>query len=235
MIPMTPHRRHHAARGFTLIEVLVAVSILCIVVGLTWGSFQQTFKAKATIETNAVRYHSVRIALERLSRELTMAYLSQNEDPTQPDRRTYFIAKRKGDIDELRFSMMGHQRLYADADESDTSQVAYYGARDRDTGKLNLVRRETRRLSTVKIEAASGRADILCDDVVRLKLDYYDGRDKQWREEWATTSADGQTDRVPSKVKITLTVHDERGNEVPFTTSVRLPMQEPLNLKPRMN
>ena len=225
-----PRRRRG---GFTLIEVLVAVSILAIVVGLTWGSFQQTFKAKATIEGNAVRYHSVRLALERLTRELTMAYLSQNEDPTQQDRRTFFIGKRKGDVDEIRFSMMGHQRLYADADEGDTSQVSYYGARDRDTGKLNLMRRETRRLGIVKIEQAPGRADMLCDDVVRLQLDFYDARDKQWREEWSTASADGQADRLPSRVKITLTVHDERNNEVPFTTSVRLPMQEPLNLKPR--
>jgi hypothetical protein len=36
---------------------------------------------------------------------------------------------------------------------------------------------------------------------------------------------------LPGRVKITLTVRDERGHEVPFTTEVRIAMQEPLNLR----
>jgi hypothetical protein len=47
-----------------------------------------------------------------------------------------------------------------------------------------------------------------------------------------TTAADGQPDRLPSRVRITLTVHDERGKEVPFQTETRIAMQEPLNSKP---
>ena len=44
-------------------------------------------------------------------------------------------------------------------------------------------------------------------------------------------TADGQPDRLPSKVRITLTVRDERGKEVPFQTQARVFMQEPLNLR----
>jgi general secretion pathway protein J len=223
------------ARGFTLVEVMVAISILAIVTALTWGSFQQTFKAKSIVESNAVRYHSVRLTLERLAREISMAYLSTNEDATQAERRTFFIGRRRGDIDELRFSYFGHQRLYANADECDTAQVAYYAARDRnDSSRLNLVRRETRRESNLKMEQVAGTADILCDDVLRLQFDYWDARDKTWREEWVTTDAAGQPGRLPAKVKITLTVRDERGNEIPFSTEVRLPMQEALNFQQRV-
>src|SRR5262249_54827117 len=158
-------------------------------------------------------------ALERISREVSMAFLSQNEDTTQQERRTFFVAKRKMDIDELRFSMFGHQRLYADADEADTSQVAYYGGRALDdTRKMDLSRRETRRMSNIKMEQAPGRADILCDDVARLQFDYWDWRDKSWHEDWNTLSVDGQPGRLPSKVKITLVVYDSLGQEVPFVT-----------------
>ncbi len=163
-----------------------------------------------------------------------MAYISQNEDTSQPERRTLFVGKRHFDIDEVRFSYFGHQRLYQDANECDTAQVYYYSQRDREvSGRLNLMRRETRRLQYLKVEDNTGESDIVCDDVVKLKLDYWDGRDKQWREEWVTNSADGQPDRLPSRVRITLTVHDERGREVPFQTEVRLAMQEPLNSKPQ--
>ncbi|MCA1665080.1 MAG: hypothetical protein LC659_12565, partial [Myxococcales bacterium] len=48
-----------------------------------------------------------------------------------------------------------------------------------------------------------------------------------------TNALDGQPDRLPSKIRITLTVHDERGKEVPFQTEVRVAMAEPLNNQPR--
>ena len=132
----------------------------------------------------------------------------------------------------MRFSYFGHQRLYQDANEADSAQVAYWSQRNRDDSrKTDLVRRETRRLAYLKIEDQPGESDVVCDDVVGLKLEYWDSRDKQWREEWITTQADGQRDRLPARVKITLTVHDERGKEVPFTTEARIAMQEPLNLR----
>jgi general secretion pathway protein J len=221
-------------RAFTLIEVMVAVAILATVTTLTWGSFKQTFTTKAQVEAQAGRYRTVRLALDRLARELSMAFLSQDEDTLQAERRTRFVGKRHSDVDEIMFSYFGHQRLYQDANEADTALVGYYGARDRDDSrKTNLMRRETRRLSYYKIDDQPGEADIVCDDLVRLKLDYWDARDKQWREEWVTTSADGQPDRLPSKARITLTVRDERGKEVPFQTEVRIAMSEPLNNQPK--
>ena len=222
------------ARGFTLIEVMVAVSILAIVTTLTWASFKQTFNTKSAIEAQAGRYRTVRLALERMARELSMVYVSQNEDTSQPERRTRLVGKHHGDIDDVLFSYFGHQRLYQDANEADTALVSYYAARDRDDSrKQNLMRRETRRLSYLKIDEQPGEADIVCDDVVKLKIDYYDHRDKVWREEWVTTALDGQPDRLPSKIRITLTVHDERGKEVPFQTEVRVAMSEPLNNQPK--
>jgi general secretion pathway protein J len=221
-------------RGFTLIEVMVAVSILALVTTLTWASFKQTFSTKSAVEAQAGRYRTVRLALERMARELSMVYVSQNEDTSQPERRTRLVGKHHGDIDDVTFSYFGHQRLYQDANEADTALIAYYSARDRDDSrKTNLMRRETRRLSNYKIDEQPGEADIVCDDVLRLKIDYWDARDKQWREEWVTTSADGQPDRLPSKIRITLTVRDERGKEVPFQTEVRVAMSEPLNNQPK--
>ena len=217
-------------RGFTLIEVMVAVGIVATVTTLIWSSFSSTVKTKAAVESQSARYRTVRIALERIAREVSMAYLSQNEDTTLPERRTFFMGKRRSDIDELRFSYFGHQRLFQDVAESDTAQVIYFGARDRD-GKRNLYRRETRRLSNLKPEEAAGETNMVCDDVVRLRIDYYDAREKQWRDEWVTTSADGQPDRLPSRVRITLSVRDERDKEIPFETTVRIMMQEALNLK----
>jgi general secretion pathway protein J len=221
------------SRGFTLIEIMVAVAILAMAVVMVFSSMRTTFKTKAAVEAQSGRYRTVRLALERLTRELSMAYISQNEDTFQQERRTFFQGKRHADYDEVRFSYFGHQRLYADGRESDTAQVVYICAPDReDSRRTNLLRRETRRLSNLKPDEAPGETDIVCDDIVKFRLEYWDARDKQWREEWVTTAADGQPDRLPSRVRVTLTVHDERGKEVPFQTEARLAIQEPLNSKP---
>jgi general secretion pathway protein J len=230
--PMT--RATTRRRGFTLIEVMVAVAILAIVTTLTWTSFKQTIATKSAIEGQAGRYRTVRLALDRMARELSMAYVSQNEDVLQQERRTRFVGKPHGDVDEVTFSYFGHQRLYQDANECDTALVSYYASRDRnDSRKTNLIRRETRRLSNLRIEEQAGEADIVCDDVVKLKLQYWDERNKEWREDWATTSGAAQVDRLPGKIRITLTVHDERGVEVPFQTQVKVAMSEPLSNAPQ--
>jgi len=200
---------------------------------MAFSTMQSTMKTKSAIEANAGRYRTVRLALDRMAREIEMAYLSQDEDTSQQERRTFFIGKRHTELDEIGFSYFGHQRLYADGRECDTAQVRYFTARDRDDSrKTNLMRRETRRLSNVKLDDAPGETNIVCDDVVKLRIEYWDARDKIWREEWITNAADGQPDRLPSRVRITLTVHDERGKEIPFQTETRIQMQEPLFLKP---
>ena len=219
-------------RGFTLIEVMVAISILAVVATLVWSSFRQTSQTKLRIEAQAIRYRTVRIALDRMAREIAMAYLSQNEDTAQPERRTRFAGKHHGNFDELTFSYFGHQRLYEEATEGDTAVVAYTTEPSRERrGTTDLVRRETRRLGYQRPEDLAGQRDVLCDDVAKVRLEYWDSRDKQWREEWNTTTADGQIDRLPGKVKITLVARDDQNREVPFQTQTRVLMQEPLNLR----
>jgi type II secretion system protein J len=222
-------------RGFSLIEVLIAVSILASITVLVLGSVQQTFRAKRTTEVRASRYRAARIAMDRMIRDIQMAYLSKNIMPgTEQTPRTFFDGQRKGDIDELRFSYFGHQRLYADAKEADTAAVGYFGMRDRDDPRrLNLMRRETRRIQAERFDNIPAETDLLCDDVVRLELTYYDPIKKEWQESWRTTQADGNPDRLPSRVRIRLVIHDDQGEELSFTSETRVAMFQLLDTQPR--
>ncbi len=219
------------ARGFTLIEIMIAIAIVATITVLTWGSFNQTFKTKRTVEARMSRYRSARIAMDRLVRDLSMAYLSANNVPgTEQTPRTFFDGQRKNDVDELRFSYFGHQRLYADAREADTAVVGYFGLRDRENARrLNLMRRETRRLQADRFENLAGETDLLCEDVVRLEVSYWHPDRKEWLETWRTTQADGFPGRLPSKVKIRLIIHDEEEKEVTFLTEARIAMFELLD------
>ncbi|MCS6914784.1 MAG: type II secretion system protein GspJ [Myxococcales bacterium] len=227
------HRR--ARGGFTLIEILVAVGIVASVAVLVWGSFQQAHRARRTVEAKMSRYRAARIAMDRMIRDISMAYLSNNVVPgTEQTPRTFFDGVRKTDVDELRFSYFGHQRLYADAKEADTAAVSYFGLRDKqDPRRIHLMRRETRRLQADRFENIAGETDLLCDDVVRLELSYYHPDRREWLETWQTTQADGFPGRLPSKVRIRLVIHDDQGEELAFLTETRIAMFQLLDTSPR--
>ncbi|HEY2903573.1 MAG TPA: type II secretion system protein [Polyangia bacterium] len=228
----TPVPRRHAQAGFTLIEVVLAVAILAFITTIMFGSFTQAVTSKRNIEASQDRMHTVRIALLRMAREIEMAYQSGAENPALPDKpRTRFDGIARGDVDELVFSSFAHQRLRSGLTESDTTLVTYYGERDPDDRRiLNLMRRETRRLQAEDPKLIPGESYILCPDVAKLKFSYYDFIRKEWETDWTTVGAN-KLDYLPSHVRISLTVIDERGQEVTYSTDARIQVIEKVQYK----
>jgi general secretion pathway protein J len=225
-------RPRFESSGFTLIEVMLALAILGFVTTIMWGSFNQTITNKRAIETAQERTHTVRVALMRMAREIEMGYLSASENTALSDRRTFLIGSARGDVDELSFSTFAHQRLRAGLAEGDTSVIGYFGERDPDDRRvLNLMRRETRRLQAENPSNIIGEAYVLCPDVSRVKFSYYDHKLKEWETDWSTLNASGQQ-YLPAHIRITLTVIDERGQEVSYSTDARIQMTEKVDYKP---
>jgi prepilin-type N-terminal cleavage/methylation domain-containing protein len=227
----TSVRPRQGAAGFTLLEVILALAILGFITSILWGSFSQTATIKKRTEATQERAHAARVALMRLSRELEMAFLSDSENPFLQERRTMFISTRHRDIDELRFSWFGRQRLRGDIPEADSSLVMYYAEPDPDDRSvLNLMRRETRRLEAGDPRSVLGEAYVLCPGISRLKFSFLDNK-REWREEWTTVGVDGMP-YLPSHVRIQLTIYDERGQEKTFTSSARIMMTERVAYRP---
>lgn len=224
-------RHDDCQHGFTLIEIMLALGLLAFVTSLLWGTFAQTAKIKRRIEAAQDRTHTVRVALMRMSREIEMAYRSGSDGIGTADRRTMFSGTSHNDFDQLRFSWFGHQRLRADAPEGDTALVTYLTMPDPDDPTItNLMRRETKRLEAKDPKLLSGETYILCPDISRIKFAYYDYKQKDWREEWDTTTADGQQ-YLPTQVRISLTIIDERGMPVTFTSIARLHVLETVDYR----
>jgi type II secretory pathway pseudopilin PulG len=218
--------------GFTLLEVLLAFAILAFITTIIWGTFSQTNLIKRRTEAVQDRSHAARVALMRLSRELEMAFLSDSENPAVQERRTMFISETQRDVDELRFSWFGRQRLRTDIPESDTSVIMYYAQTDPDDPSVtNLMRRETRRLEAVDPRTIPGESYVLCPGVARLKFSFFDYKKKEWREDWSTMGADG-LQYLPTHVRIALTIYDEKGREQTYTSSARIMMTERVAYRP---
>jgi type II secretory pathway pseudopilin PulG len=225
-------RMRNVESGFTLLEVLLAFAILGFLTTILWGSFTQTNRIKKSTEAVQERSHVARVALMRLSRELEMAFLSDSENPAVQERRTMFISEAQRDVDELRFSWFGRQRLRTDIPESDASVIMYYGQTDPDDPSVtNLMRRETRRLEAVDPRTIPGESYVLCPGVARLKFSFFDYKKKEWREDWSTMGADG-LQYLPTHVRIALTIYDEKGREQTYTSSARIMMTERVAYRP---
>src|SRR5207237_6497019 len=67
--------------GVTLIEVMVAMAIIAIVSTLLYTGFVQTAHNKERIETEVDRQHEIRMGLERVAREVSMAFVSAHLNP----------------------------------------------------------------------------------------------------------------------------------------------------------
>jgi general secretion pathway protein J len=223
-------QKHQAA--FTLIEVMVAMEIIAIVSTLIYSGFSQTSQNKRRVEREIDRHHEIRMGVERIARELSMAFVSAhiNPSPALQVVKTAFVGKDFGKGARIDFTSFSHQRLYRDAHESDQNEISYYLDDDHlNPGKNVLVRREQRRIDDDPQHG--GQAQILIENVNKFELSYLEPMTFQWLTTWDTTQAAMQPNRLPTQVRIKVTVPNLRGRgpDISFSTRASLPLQFALN------
>ncbi len=217
--------------GFTLVELVLAIAILGFMMLVAWSVISGTATARVNLAVRQDRDHELRVATSIMVRDLSSAYLSSNEDQNLMERRTMFVGKAESDVDDLRFSSMAHRVLWADANESEQTVIAYAAEEDPDrSGVTNLVRREQRRPSNEPSREEPAELDLLLRDVRRVQFEYWDWKNKEWMKDWDSTQADGERGRLPTRVRITIEVPSggDDGATVKYQTQARLLMQEEL-------
>lgn len=220
-------RRRQA--GMTLLEVMVAMGVFAVVGALVYGGFAQTARAKRQLEAQLDRYHEVRVAMERMVRELSMAYVSTHVhiSPSMAGMRTIFQGKDSGFGDRIDFTSVSHTRVYRDAKESDQNEISYFMTDAPSGDGKVLARRMQPRIDEKPDEG--GRVEVLLTDVLEFELEYLDASDFEWVKTWDAATGVGQTNRLPMQVKIKLVVPTLATNagsdkRETFTTRAVLPM-----------
>ncbi|MFT3709568.1 MAG: type II secretion system protein GspJ [Archangium sp.] len=208
--------------GFTLMEVVIAVGITAFIGIILGVSFNTTIQNKEIIEGQAEHYRMLRACMNRMTREIGAAYVSDRYDPKryrdQYDRPTNFIGTRE----KLIFSTLAHQRLYSDAKESDQMVVEYSVKSSTDPkakGRNDVVRRENVLLEE-RIDRG-GNEDSLFEGAKKIEFQYWNSERKQWEDEWDTRRTERKS-ILPTRVKITIFATDENNKEVKYTTQARI-------------
>ncbi len=215
------------ARGFTLGEVMIAVAITAVIGALVVGSFQRAYAAKELTESQEERFSGARVALSRMARELTEAFLSDHYDRKRyREPPTFFRGRDRGDRDDLMFTTMAHARLVRDAKESDQAVVQYTVDADPEhPGEYALFRREKARIDEDP-ERGGARA-VVCEHVSTFDVQYWDWKRQEWAREWVTNSAERQN-MLPTRVRVRLGLKMPDGKEQIFETQARVAIVRPL-------
>ena len=215
-------------RGFTLLEVMIAIAVLAMIGALTWKSFDGAYDLKQRVEKAEDRDQTVRAALDRIAREVSMTFLSQHYDSKRFRERPTFFKLRdgRGEAD-LSFTSFAHERLHVDAKESDQAVFEYKLERDAE-GNRSVFRRVKPQID--EEPDRGGEKAVLADDVLRFTVQAWDPKDREWRDEWDSNSPQrsGQV-LIPPRVRIALTVKDEQGKERTWTTQAGIVLDQPLD------
>ncbi|OGQ16777.1 MAG: hypothetical protein A2138_25185 [Deltaproteobacteria bacterium RBG_16_71_12] len=213
------------ARGFSLIEILVAASLLAIVGGMLVQSLSSSLDAKEAVEGTSNRYHLVRSAVSRMVDEISQAYLSAHVASAEARSETGFLGER----DKLNFTAFGYVPRVADEKKGDSRQLAYYLDTDPKTQTQSLLRREQANLDDNFEEG--GRALVLLSDVRELTLEYWDATKEEWLDKWDAQGSDpNQASKLPQRVRLKITAVMGDGEQQTFMTQTRIWLPAPIKL-----
>jgi general secretion pathway protein J len=190
-------------RGFTLVEVVVAISVLALIGLMTFLTLSNALNTRDLLEEEDAANQAARIAMSRIRRDLQLAYLTTNTAAVNT-YRTIFVGQDERGADRLWLATLSHQRRIVGAREGDQTEITYWTEDDPTrSDALVLLRREAPRID--QEPEKDGTLAPVAYGVRAFDLQYLDQQDGEWKKEWDTTGAD-TPNRLPRAVRVTLTL-----------------------------
>jgi prepilin-type N-terminal cleavage/methylation domain-containing protein len=205
-------------RGFTLIEMMLAVAILGLILAMLAGSFHAVAASKLHAEGRLYTEREGRAVLWEMSNELIGAV----QTPVIPSHVLLLGAARyEGGVpvNTLTVSTLdaAHRRSL---DGYGAEQVVAYQAVPNPNRRGWYLLERTQQ-SGLAYGATNVTPIVVADNLISLHFRYFDG--EQWGEVWnSQTMSPGR--QLPIAVAIDLRLGDPGGHVMSFSTQVMLPM-----------
>jgi general secretion pathway protein J len=230
--------RRARSRGFTLVELLVAIVILSLISVLIYSAFSSMKRSREGLERVEDRYREGRLAMARMTRELQSAFISLHApiNTALLVEKTAFVGTSGTPADRIDFDSFANRRVDRNSHISDQCELSYFGSPNPDeSGVTDLARRVS---TTLDLEPKKGgRVEVLATDIDLFDLQYLDPLTGTWLDTWDTTQGvTGQPARLPVQVRIVLVLNGgarqgySRGQgTIRLITKVSLPIENGLN------
>ncbi|MEK6776546.1 MAG: type II secretion system protein [bacterium] len=222
-------RTRLSQQGLTLLEILVAMFIFSIILGVVYSTFFGSSKTASLIESNEDAYQTARSFLGMISLELRALYY----DSSSGLGLSGVNKETDGDaVDEIYFISTSYQRTSPEAREGEIAEIGYFFDVDPISGKKRLIRSVD---SSVDSDIKDGGTLMLLTEQVKsLDIKYYKKDTKEWLDEWQAQSQpqsqaspqpqqqqQQQQPQLPDEIRIELSVVDDHEHETKFHKTIQ--------------
>jgi general secretion pathway protein J len=191
-------RLHKNTRGFTLLEIMVALALLAVIVVAIYSTWFSIVKGSAVAARAAAAGQRTRIAMSSvLDSLLSSCMYSQNQ------RYYSFVVSADGDYSSLSFT--AHlPNFFLRSRKFDGAEVRRlnFTVEDGPDSKKQLVLRQNVLLMDPDKDEVENPV-VLARDVTQFIVEFTDPKTGDWTSEWDNTN------QLPAKVRVTLTVGDK--------------------------
>jgi prepilin-type N-terminal cleavage/methylation domain-containing protein len=192
------------SKGFTLIEILISLTLLTIVLGAVYSSFFSVHSVLERFENVSLKYHEARTALDIIRREIESALPKSPGAIKKTEDKTAFVIKDRdimgkstSELNLTAFTFKG----------SGLNTISYY-VEEKD-GKLNLLKKES-------------PAGIQSKEYPMETIEAIDGFSVETfsNNQWVKTWNSANTGRLPDIVRVSIEF-DDNGKKVKLTEYAR--------------
>lgn len=218
--------RRGPVRGFTLVEILLAMLLTAIVMALIYGVVSSTIQAQQRIEQVTRSTEIGPAIMSQIRSDLQGAFLPRKDEEGFVGRNSQGSSGDRDRIDFVATTIAyGREEEELDPRFHSVNELGYQ-VKDNpnDTGVGILYRREDYFVD--KDPMRGGRLMELYERVLHFDVRYYDG--EEWFEEWNSRDAKGKLPRaVRVELRILVSDRDQSDREKTYVTTVVFPEEEP--------
>lgn len=221
-------------RGFTFLEVVLSITILVLIMGVTYGALNQITRAKKLLDDSRDSKFIADAILSRFTRELQLAYpLGSVIPPPQKKNQPYpgqpplfGESKGKGQGEGLAnvtfLALEGGQYLPDGGTHTGVVQISYRAEKDPEdpsSKTLVLVRDEMPNTKPYDLAYKKRMTFPITKSLVELSFRYFDCKSETWSDDWGTPPRTG----FPSLIHFNFTLRSPMGRDESFATTLYIP------------
>lgn len=194
-------------RGFTLLEILMAISIFAIVISLAYSSYNASFNIINSAGAQSATYTMAKVAMERIQEDLESFYPAA--EPVFTGKTDTINGLR---ADSLEFTSSANVRLHPKQKLSAYTTIRYHATEDPESGTLQLFRSEQPAFSKTAEEDSTDNQLLLCKNLLEVAFDYRNSEGMDVAD-WEEESSNDEKPALPELIFITLRFAEGKNNE----------------------
>lgn len=216
-------------RGFTLLEILIAVFILATVLSTVYAAYRGTFRIIHDSERDGEIYGMARNTMLRIIKDLSAV--------TMAGGTSKFVSRASettgANFMEIAFTSRAHLSWVDNESSGTVAEISYYVDQEGPEGSVRLLRRDVPNAEAGN-EGQGRRGFVICEGLYSVTYKFTDSSG-QGHDSWdSTAGATGEKNKIPTMASVELKLVNPQDKERPyiFVTKVFLPVATSVSVQP---